>query len=378
MDNNPIKTDSASYSDTYSPATMNAVQSNPQFHMSQAGPHMMTHLIPVTSHLPPQPESTAGVSQAELEFLVSCLTKIACFPIGYGTEQIESGNIPLFEELIDSSDMASRPDNPTRSNIETASYSASTSEMETAARFVQELLHPNPQTETQNPHSGRQDFTQTRHSGIPTSSSPIGQGHQVGSQSPQFEGQISPYGGQSPPFSGQGSQSAMEFYYPVVENPDHRSSPQMLPVIEMGFPQGQGQGQGQCYMHDPGATSQEGQPRLWKFILDLLEDPRYNPSYIAWVNRQEGIFRLIDPQRLAELWGHVKGNKSMNYEKLSRGLRYYYTHNVLEHVPGKLVYKFSQGAQVWQYLSQTSMSMTPRTVSSTVTSQCHYPPHTSY
>lgn len=131
---------------------------------------------------------------------------------------------------------------------------ASTSEMETAARFVQELLHHNPQTETQNPHSGGHDFTQTRHSGIPTSSSPIGQGHQVGSQSPQFEGQISPYGGQSPPFSGQGSQSAMEFYYPVVENPDHRSSPQMLPVMEMGFPQGQGQGQ--CYMHDPGATSQ--------------------------------------------------------------------------------------------------------------------------
>lgn len=36
---------------------------------------------------------------------------------------LAAGNIPLFEELIDSSDMASRPDNPTRSNIETASYS---------------------------------------------------------------------------------------------------------------------------------------------------------------------------------------------------------------------------------------------------------------
>ncbi|XP_046553736.1 DNA-binding protein D-ETS-3-like isoform X3 [Haliotis rubra] len=377
MDNNPVKTESVSDLGTYTPPVrMEVTHTNPQFHMLPTVPHV-TQLIPVTSHLPQKPEPSTSLSQGELDFLVSCLTQIACFPIGYGTEHIETaGNIPLFEELIDSSDTAPRPDNSKRLNTgtgeTTAAFTASTSDMETAAKFVQDLLR-NPQIETCHSPSRRQghDFTQRRQPGFQMPSSPMGQGHQPGRQSPQFEGQISPYGGQSPPFSGQGSQSATEFYFPIMENPDHLSSPPML--MDMGYQQGQGQ----SYVQDPGATSQ-GQPRLWKFILDLLEDSRYNPSHIVWVNRQEGIFRLIDPPRLAELWGHVKGNKSMNYEKLSRGLRYYYTHNVLEHVPGKLVYKFGPGAQVWQYLSQPSMTMYSRTVSSTVTSQSHYPPHTSY
>ncbi|XP_067655591.1 ETS-related transcription factor Elf-3-like [Haliotis asinina] len=375
MDINPVKTESISNFGTYSPpARMEVTQmNNPQFHMLPTVPHV-TQLIPVTSHLPQPPAPSVTLSQGDLDVLVSCLTQIACLPIGYGTEHIETaGNIPLFDELIDNSDTALRCDNPQRLNTgageTTAAFTASTSDAEMAARFVQDLLR-SPQTLTPHSPSRRQghDFMQTRQPCFE-----IGQGHPPGSQSPQFEGQISPYGAQTPPFSGHGSQSAME-YYPIMENPDHISPPPMHPAMDMGYQQGQGQ----YYVQDPGATSQEGQPRLWKFILDLLEDPRYNPSHIVWVNRQEGIFRLIDPARLAELWGHVKGNKSMNYEKLSRGLRYYYTHNVMEHVPGKLVYKFAQGAQVWQYLSQTSITTPQRTVSSTATSQSHYPPHTSY
>ena len=47
-------------------------------------------------------------------------------------------------------------------------------------------------------------------------------------------------------------------------------------------------------------------------------------------------FRVVDPQRLAERWGHEKGKAScMTYEKLSRALRYYYKTNIVAKVRGK-------------------------------------------
>ena len=40
-----------------------------------------------------------------------------------------------------------------------------------------------------------------------------------------------------------------------------------------------------------------------------------------WENVEEGMFRIVDSIALANLWAIVKGNKSMNYEKLSRAMR---------------------------------------------------------
>ena len=40
-----------------------------------------------------------------------------------------------------------------------------------------------------------------------------------------------------------------------------------------------------------------------------------------WENVKEGMFRIVDSIALANLWATVKGNKSMNYEKLSRAMR---------------------------------------------------------
>merc|ERR1719270_2406127 len=81
--------------------------------------------------------------------------------------------------------------------------------------------------------------------------------------------------------------------------------------------------------------------KLWEFIRDLLKIPRYNPSVIRWEVEEEGEFRIVDSSMVARLWATVKGNKKMNYEKLSRAMRYYYKHKVFEIVPNKrLVYKF--------------------------------------
>lgn len=55
----------------------------------------------------------------------------------------------------------------------------------------------------------------------------------------------------------------------------------------------------------------------------------------------EGEFKLINPEVVAQLWGERKNKPTMNYEKLSRALRYYYDGDMISKVPGKrFVYKF--------------------------------------
>ncbi|CAG9762259.1 unnamed protein product [Ceutorhynchus assimilis] len=75
---------------------------------------------------------------------------------------------------------------------------------------------------------------------------------------------------------------------------------------------------------------------LWDFLQQLLNDPaqRYT-SYIAWKNRDTGVFKIVDPPGLAKLWGIQKNHLSMNYDKMSRALRYYYRVNILRKVQGE-------------------------------------------
>ena len=78
---------------------------------------------------------------------------------------------------------------------------------------------------------------------------------------------------------------------------------------------------------------------MWQFLLELLTD-RDCQNCIAWTGR-EWEFKLIDPEEVARRWGSRKNKPKMNYEKLSRGLRYYYDKNIIHKVPGKrYVYRF--------------------------------------
>ena len=95
--------------------------------------------------------------------------------------------------------------------------------------------------------------------------------------------------------------------------------------------------------------SQKTYGKLWEFIRDLLKNERYNPSVISWEDVEAGQFRIVDSGVVAQLWAAVKGNKRMNYEKLSRAMRYYYKYNIFEIVPHKrLVYKFGSRATNWK------------------------------
>ncbi|CAK9295548.1 unnamed protein product [Gordionus sp. m RMFG-2023] len=79
--------------------------------------------------------------------------------------------------------------------------------------------------------------------------------------------------------------------------------------------------------------------QLWQFLLELLIDKDYR-EIIRWVS-DDGEFILSNPEVVANLWGQRKNRPNMNYEKLSRALRYYYDGHVLTKVHGKrFVYKF--------------------------------------
>lgn len=82
-----------------------------------------------------------------------------------------------------------------------------------------------------------------------------------------------------------------------------------------------------------------GQIQLWQFLLELLTD-REHVDVIHWVGT-EGEFKLSQPEIVAQLWGKRKNKPTMNYEKLSRALRYYYDGDMISKVHGKrFVYKF--------------------------------------
>ncbi|XP_011495065.1 PREDICTED: DNA-binding protein D-ETS-6-like [Ceratosolen solmsi marchali] len=88
-----------------------------------------------------------------------------------------------------------------------------------------------------------------------------------------------------------------------------------------------------------GAPLGGGQVQLWQFLLELLADSS-NATCIAWEGAN-GEFKLTDPDEVARRWGERKSKPNMNYDKLSRALRYYYDKNIMTKVHGKrYAYKF--------------------------------------
>ncbi|XP_056592200.1 transcriptional regulator ERG isoform X3 [Triplophysa dalaica] len=87
------------------------------------------------------------------------------------------------------------------------------------------------------------------------------------------------------------------------------------------------------------ANPGSGQIQLWQFLLELLSDSS-NSSCITWEGTN-GEFKMTDPDEVARRWGARKSKPNMNYDKLSRALRYYYDKNIMTKVHGKrYAYKF--------------------------------------
>ena len=97
--------------------------------------------------------------------------------------------------------------------------------------------------------------------------------------------------------------------------------------------------------------------KLWEFIRDLLLNETTNPSFIRWERREDGVFKFVQSDKVAKMWGERKQNPKMTYEKLSRAMRYYYKSRVLLPVFGRrLVYKFGPNATGWKAAEETRAS----------------------
>ncbi|XP_007239277.2 ETS1-related protein isoform X2 [Astyanax mexicanus] len=82
-----------------------------------------------------------------------------------------------------------------------------------------------------------------------------------------------------------------------------------------------------------------GPIQLWQFLLELLLDSTCH-TFISWTG-DGWEFKMSDPAEVAKRWGQCKNKPKMNYEKLSRGLRYYYHKNIIHKTAGKrYVYRF--------------------------------------
>lgn len=93
---------------------------------------------------------------------------------------------------------------------------------------------------------------------------------------------------------------------------------------------------------------------LWEFIRDLLKDPRYNPQLLRWEEKETGVFRFVQSEAVARMWGDKKHNTGMTYEKLSRAMRFCRTAGYFAEVPKtgkfpkKLCFRFGEKAFGWE------------------------------
>ncbi|XP_032807521.2 ETS translocation variant 1-like [Petromyzon marinus] len=140
--------------------------------------------------------------------------------------------------------------------------------------------------------------------------------------------------------------------------PDFRPPPHMVQErsdcpYQTDMPTGQSMymnGEGYSSSHNEGDVSgyrsvpppmyqRRGSLQLWQFLVALLEDP-VHAGTIVWTGRGME-FKLLDPEEVARLWGIQKNRPAMNYDKLSRSLRYYYEKGIMQKVAGeRYVYRF--------------------------------------
>nr|XP_021519870.1 ETS domain-containing transcription factor ERF [Meriones unguiculatus] len=105
----------------------------------------------------------------------------------------------------------------------------------------------------------------------------------------------------------------------------------LCPVLGFAFPD---------WAYKPESSPGSRQIQLWHFILELLQKEEYQ-GVIAWQG-DYGEFVIKDPDEVARLWGIRKCKPHMNYDKLSRALRYYYNKRILHKTKGKrFTYKFN-------------------------------------
>ncbi|XP_075919970.1 ETS domain-containing transcription factor ERF-like [Petromyzon marinus] len=112
------------------------------------------------------------------------------------------------------------------------------------------------------------------------------------------------------------------------------------------------------WAYKPDSSPGSRQIQLWHFILELLQKDEFR-GVIAWEG-DYGEFVIRDPDEVARLWGSRKCKPNMNYDKLSRALRYYYNKRILHKTKGKrFTYKFNFSKLVLVNYPMMELSTSP-------------------
>jgi len=134
---------------------------------------------------------------------------------------------------------------------------------------------------------------------------------------------------------------------PVRKRPG-QSAPRRKPRRSCSFLSRKEEGEGEAHKPPVPQRRKTGTKKITQWILSLLRDPEYNPRVISWENEKEGVFYINDTAKYAKLWGDRKKNPSMNYEKLSRAMRYYYKNGELSAVEKRTTYQFGRMSDYWR------------------------------
>jgi len=134
---------------------------------------------------------------------------------------------------------------------------------------------------------------------------------------------------------------------PVRKRPG-QSAPRRKPCRYRVGRKEEREGEGAAHKPPVPQRRKTGTKKITQWILSLLRDPEYNPRVISWENEQEGVFYINDTAKYAKLWGDRKKNPSMNYEKLSRAMRYYYKNGELSAVEKRTTYQFGRMSDYWR------------------------------
>ncbi len=90
-------------------------------------------------------------------------------------------------------------------------------------------------------------------------------------------------------------------------------------------------------------TRRQRPPRLYEFLILLLHKLHY-ASYASYKDRALGLFEIYEPEKVADLWQHVKNRQSgqkMTYDKFARAIRWYYKTDIMKKTNARYTFQFS-------------------------------------
>lgn len=94
---------------------------------------------------------------------------------------------------------------------------------------------------------------------------------------------------------------------------------------------------------------------LWEFLMEILLTNEYQPI-LKWTDKENGVFKIVDSEALARFWGEYRRKPKMNYDKMSRAIRYYYGKDILDKAPKRLYYQFKYHSHWWEKLQKADAS----------------------